>query len=566
MTVCVCLVGMMIACQTRPILDTETTDIEDKRLAIESDKPSSGSAGVAAPVASEQADKVANELAKDKRLGEQQESATEAELEIVQQHPILENGEVELLPSPIVGAAEAQPIPLLPEQQVLPSVDTEQKDQVSAPEAQDPVDAAAAVKQVVGIDDSGVGEGVLISGYKPENVFRITSAEKDYTHPFYGKGKMHGFLVGKEQGATIIVQRGQKYVFDVQTNVQHDFYLSKSEVGWGAAAFTQGVEGHYTYRGHVTFLPDDSTPDILYYQCRNHKLMGGKILVVAADADIASLRANIAKEREQRLSQSQILPVKTDVDPKKVKQKIVYAEMLMQFKTKGLPESRIKQIEKKLNRAKQAFGMGANAEAMSLASETVSLIQNTSDQPVSSEVLAEKRKGYDEALASLDSFEKSHIDAVKRAKKETDAKIVDYDHAEVEQLANLAATEAQSENYDVATKKIKKAERIVTFALKEMLSSQTIVYEVVFDTPEEEYQYEVKRFNSYEELVPVAIEVKKPRPSAIKLMETYVKKGHFFKEKADEAAKSGDYKKGIIIILDATKEVRRGLMLLGVTM
>jgi len=571
MTVCVCLIGMMVACQTRSILDTEQADVDDKRLAAESDKLLSESTEVVAGDQTQLTDKagtLANELAakKDKQLGAKQESGAEAELEIVQSQPIVENGEVELFPSPIVAAPEIQPIPLPPEQQVPPAVGADQKNQVSAPEAQDLMDSSPPVKQDSVTDEPEVGESTEISGYKSENIFQITSSEKDYTHPFYGKGKKFGFSADGAQGATIVVQRGQKYVFNVQTHVQHDFYLSKNEVGWGAAAFTHGVEGHYTYRGHVTFSPDDATPDVLYYQCRNHKLMGGKIMVVAADADIASLRAKIAKEREQRLSQSQTQQVKTDIDPNKVKQKITYAEMLVKFKTKGLPESRIKLIQEKLDNAKQAFDAGANAQAMDLASETVLLIKDTSGQSVSSEALAEKRKVYEEALASLDSFKKSHIDAVKRAKKNADAKVVDYDHAEVERLANQSATEAQSENYDAATKNTKKAERIVTFALKEMLGSQTIVYEVVFDSPEEEYQYEVNRFNSYEELVPVAIEVKKPRPSAIKLMETYVKKGHFFKEKAEEAAKLGDYKKGIVIILDATKEVRRGLMLLGVTM
>ncbi len=553
---CVCLVGMMVACQTRSILDTEKTDIADKLPSESAEVVASGQATLA--------DK-AEVLAEDKRPGAQQESG--GELEIVQSKPMVESGEVELFPGPIVGGPETQPIPLPPEQQAPPSVNTEQQKQISAPAAQDVVDSVPSSKQDMVTGESEADENTSISGYPSANIFRITSSEKDETHPFYGQGKKFGFSADGLQGATIIVQRGQKYVFDVQTNVQHDFYLSKSEVGWGATAFTQGVDGHYTYRGHVTFSPDDTAPDVLYYQCRNHKLMGGKIMVIAAEADIASLRAKMAKEREQRLSQKPTQPiVKTEVDPKKVKQKIVYAEMLAKFKTKGLPESRIKLIEDKLNSAKQAFDAGANAQAMDLASETVSLIQGSSGQSVSREVLAEKRKTYEEALASLDSFKKSHIDAVKRAKKDTDAKIVDYDQVEVERLVRQSTTEVQSENYEAATKNIKKAERIVTFALKEMLGSQTIVYEVVFDSPDEEYQYEVKRFNSYDELVPVAIEVKKPRPSAIKLMEIYVKKGHFFKGKAEEAANSGDYKKAIIIILDATKEVRRGLMLLGVTM
>ncbi|MDH5377505.1 MAG: hypothetical protein OEX00_04205, partial [Gammaproteobacteria bacterium] len=120
--------------------------------------------------------------------------------------------------------------------------------------------------------------------------------------------------------------------------------------------------------------------------------------------------------------------------------------------------------------------------------------------------------------------------------------------------------------YKSAIKALRKVEREVTSALNSMLSEQTIVYELKFDTPEDEYKHEVGRYKGYDELVPVAIEMRKPSSGALQLMEQFKKKADFFAEKAEESAKAGRYAEAIVIVRDATLEIRRGLMALGVTM
>jgi hypothetical protein len=97
-----------------------------------------------------------------------------------------------------------------------------------------------------------------------------------------------------------------------------------------------------------------------------------------------------------------------------------------------------------------------------------------------------------------------------------------------------------------------------------MLNNQTIVYDLNFETAEEEYNYELKRFQGYEELVPIAIEQKKPAEGAKKLMESFVKKGQDLRDRAMQAAKDGDYPTAIAMLQDATKDVRRGLRMIGV--
>lgn len=396
------------------------------------------------------------------------------------------------------------------------------------------------------------------------NTFLIELVTKDKSHPNYGKGHAMGFQVNGVQGKDIIVKRGQTYTLQVRTDVKHDFYISKSNVGWGAAVFSEGVDKQFTYDGDVTFAPTKSTPDVLYYQCQNHQSMGGRIVVVNADADIAKVEAQLAKERQQ--ASVPAVAVKAEaVSADKVKQKVSYAGMLLQFKGKGLAADQKSTIESLIAQAKKAQDAGELVKAFDLADQAVAMFTKAPDAGPSKEELEEMRGEYEGILASVGSFEEAHDVSMRNARKDK-RKIVDYDRKEVAKLLAEADTLANQNKFKEAGQKARQAERLIATAMNEMLGSQTIVYELTFDTPKDEFEYETKRYESYLELIPVAIEVKKPSEGSMKLMQSYVDKGKFFHDKAHEAAKAGRWAEALVVIKDATQEVRRGLMLLGVNM
>jgi hypothetical protein len=66
---------------------------------------------------------------------------------------------------------------------------------------------------------------------------------------------------------------------------------------------------------------------------------------------------------------------------------------------------------------------------------------------------------------------------------------------------------------------------MITAAIQKMLNSQTIVYDLNFETPQEEYEYELKRFGGYEELIPVAVEQKKSKRRDEKADDEFCRKG-----------------------------------------
>ncbi|MDH3325568.1 MAG: hypothetical protein OEM38_02485 [Gammaproteobacteria bacterium] len=398
------------------------------------------------------------------------------------------------------------------------------------------------------------------------NVYLVTVEKKNKTHPFFGRGDNRGFVLNGHQGQHIIAKRGAEVTFKVRTGVQHDFYLSRVAKGWGASPFVDGVEGQFTYNGDVSFNPTKDTPNDLYYGCRNHNSMGGRIVVVAPNADIAAVMKKLDKERVAAEKNAKSV-VNKEVKPQKVSQKIAYVAMMLQFKGKALPADQKTAIQEMLDKAKRLEKKGELAAALAAAGEAGAMITGGGKKAgPTKEELAEQKEGLTDHMITLEAFIDSHKASWEQTKKNHPEKLVDYDRDLVEKLVTEAVQLSTKNKFVSAKKLIKKAERLVIKALNEMLNSQTIVYDLNFATPDEEYAYEVTQYEGYLELIPVAIEVKKPRAGSIKLMETYVGKGKFFREKADEAAKAGRWEEAMVVIRDATIEVRRGLRLLGVSM
>lgn len=395
----------------------------------------------------------------------------------------------------------------------------------------------------------------------------ITTTIKDQTHPHFGKGHAMGFVVNNEQGKEIVLERGKTYRIDVATDPMHDVYISLKEIGWGSTPYSKGIEGQYTYKGTITIKPDDKTPDMLFYSCRNHPYMGGKIHIVdpGQTVEIAkkttATTASVAAVTEKQVT-------KADVN-----QKIMFADMLLKSKnSQTVLQSNIsdaielhKKAEADLNSARENLKAGKNAEAYKQADNAIVLLKKSTKLVPNESALEQMKERNKELLVSIKDFEASHKDSYQRMlKKQGKDAVVDYDKNEVEQLKASAAKSAKQGDYLKANQNLEKAQRMITIALHKMLNNQTIVYDLNFETAEEEYDYELKRFAGYEELIPIAVEQKKPAEGAKKLMESFLKKGQDLRDRAVNKAKAGEYPTAIAMLQDATKDVRRALRMIGV--
>ena len=397
--------------------------------------------------------------------------------------------------------------------------------------------------------------------------FVITTGKKDQSHPHFGKGHAMGFVVNNEQGKEIVLERGKTYRFDVATDPMHDVYISLKEIGWGSTPYSHGIEGQFTYKGTMTIKPDDKTPDVIFYSCRNHPYMGGKIHIVNPGQTVEITKKTPAT------TGSVAVTADKQVSKADVNQKIMFADMLLKSKnSQSVLKSNIsgaielhKKAETDLNLARENLKAGKNEEAYKQAENAIVLLKKSTKLVPNESALEQMKVRNEELLVSIKDFEASHKDSYKRiAKKQGKDAAVDYDKGEVEKLKVSAEQSAKQGDYLKANQDLEKAQRMITVALHKMLNNQTIVYDLNFETAEEEYDYELKRFAGYEELIPIAVEQKKPAEGAKKLMESFLKKGQDLRDRAVSKAKEGDYPTAIAMLQDATKDVRRALRMIGV--
>jgi len=393
------------------------------------------------------------------------------------------------------------------------------------------------------------------------NTFLVQAANKNETHPFFNVGDKRGFLVNGVQGKTLVLTRGEKYKFQVDTGVQHDFYFSTSARGWGVGTVTDGVEGQFTYDGVVKVNPNPSTPAVIYYQCRNHKNMGGKVHVINKGETVKLDTAPVAEKSKNPAFK---------VTDQQVKQKLSYAKMLMASPSaKRIFESdnaAAKDLKKKasdyLAKADSSIATKNNVEAMASVDEALRLINAANRlEPSKSTDDVDYKSQYDEVLAEIEGYKKSYT---KNAKKSTPKGKAKLDDVKFNEYMGKAKAMASKNDYKAAMPPLQAASSMITDVISVMLDDTVVVYDKNFATLKEEYEYELSRYNSYVELVPIAKEQKNPKPRTLKLMDQFVEKGANIALEAEVIAKKGDYKLAIQAYQAATSNVKRALMMVGV--
>jgi hypothetical protein len=80
----------------------------------------------------------------------------------------------------------------------------------------------------------------------------------------------------------IVLQRGETYTFIVAVGAVHPFWI-KSVQGVGSEnAYNDGLSANGMTTGEMVFTVPNDAPDTLFYNCKNHSTMTGKITVIDA--------------------------------------------------------------------------------------------------------------------------------------------------------------------------------------------------------------------------------------------------------------------------------------------
>lgn len=455
-------------------------------------------------------------------------------------------------PAPVVEKVEPAPVAVAPAPVVAPAPAPAP---VQAPVVAAPAPAPKAVVKMP----------------SDPNTFMVTAEPKTKSHPEFGHGGEIGFSVNGVPGKELAVVRGEKYKFVVDTGVQHDFYLTTAPAGWGSGTYSDGVEGQFIYQGEVSFAPAGSTPDVLYYQCRNHKYMGGKIYVLNKGDDLAKVKAAMVAQDGGAARAAK--PAMT-VTEGAVKQKLGYAQMVTgSASAKRVEESgnaeaigMLNDARKQVDAAKATLAAGKLEDAMNQVNEGLRLMTAASRAiTTESDMAAVNHKAkYDELINSLNTYDGSYKRNVDRAAKMKQPLKSKLDEAEYGRLVKEGRSLGDKGDYAAANKSLTKAQAMITAVLTSMLDSTTVVYDATFETPKEEYEYELARVESYEELIPLAIEQRQPGESTLKMMDEMVKKAAQIKAEGVAIAAKGDYKMAIMAMDAAVSNLQRALRLAGV--
>ncbi len=392
------------------------------------------------------------------------------------------------------------------------------------------------------------------------NTFLVTSAPKDKSHPFFGQGSEHGFYVDGVAGKDVVVTRGETYTFDVETGVQHDFYLSTTPAGWGAATYTDGVTGQFTYQGLVGFKPTATTPDVLYYGCRNHKFMGGAIYVVN--------KGEKPKIKQHSVGDTSGPAFK--VTAQQVKQKMAYGQMLLgsdsvkkvgasdNAEAKGL----VTEATNQFTTAKTLLDKGDNPQAMAAVDEGLRLLNAATRLTATTLVEKDYKADYEGLSKEVKGYYKSYQRNVKN--QSSDKLTAKFDDAKFNKLVGDAENAAARGDYKAASEGMHKASAMVTGALSVVMESSTVVYEQDFASPQDEYEFEQARYESYHELIPLAIEQRHPTAQQVEIMNEFVAKAERIVGEGKPYAERGDYATAIQALQAATDNLKRALMIAGV--
>ena len=176
----------------------------------------------------------------------------------------------------------------------------------------------------------------------------------------------------------------------------------------------------------------------------------------------------------------------------------------------------------------------------------------------SPEEIAEEK--YTTAVASINHFREAH----KRQHHAEKFDVVGYDVKLVEWLLAEAQSLADDGRHQAALEVVTHVRSLITKALRDTLNGQEVVVKLDISTPELEFAYEHRRYQGYEELIPIALERMRPDDTTLKLMSYYVEQGKKMEQEAVVTAGLPDYPVAIRMVMDATRAIQMALRTVGV--
>lgn len=186
--------------------------------------------------------------------------------------------------------------------------------------------------------------------------------------------------------------------------------------------------------------------------------------------------------------------------------------------------------------------------------------------PDAAALAAKQRAEYAEKLQGVESLEKSYRSYLKSTKRKPGAAGSETDESAtlgISRLLEAARKHAAENRPGDALRALDKAEQVMRSALNRVLGSATLDYALKFETPAEEFAFELERNRSYVELVPVAIAEYKPKEEARQIIEVLVRQSREAVEQARSYAEQKDYQRALASVRSGTEYLMNALGVAG---
>lgn len=175
----------------------------------------------------------------------------------------------------------------------------------------------------------------------------------------------------------------------------------------------------------------------------------------------------------------------------------------------------------------------------------------------------DQRLRYARSLGSTQSLLASALAHAGRAGVRHDADDIRRQIARAAELLEEARTLAGKERFDDANRMLQSAEQALLDGLNRAIGSATLDYTPRFETPADEFRFEIERFRSAQGLVPVALAQLQPSREAAGLAERYLEKSVGLRDAALVAAERREYPVALATIREATDWLQRALSATG---
>ncbi|MGE5319676.1 MAG: hypothetical protein ACM3KD_05810, partial [Hyphomicrobiaceae bacterium] len=182
--------------------------------------------------------------------------------------------------------------------------------------------------------------------------------------------------------------------------------------------------------------------------------------------------------------------------------------------------------------------------------------------------LVEDKVRYARLLQGIDSLRASYARHLARAnaKERSPGGASERDLERIDVLLDDAKTQMNAEKAQEAVRTLEQAEKALLVGINRLLGSTTLEYAEKFDTPAEEFAYEVERNRSLSDLVPLALAEIKPSEDARRLITRYVELNRTMREQALHEAGDKDHKAALKSIRTGTGYLQRALQAAGLVM